>query len=471
MDSSTQETKVLILDGDSGQVIARGRSAHPVHGSGGARLSDPRDWWRSLREALAQTGRAGEVSAIAVAAQQHGLVVLGEDGGPLVPATLWNDTTSAEDAELLLSDLGGPEAWVSAVGSVPVAAMTVSKWARLRRVQPSVADAARAVRLPHEYLTERLCGRAVGDRGDASGTGWFSPRRGRYAEEVLLLERVRLDSSLLSEVRTGDEPAGEVTERAAGELGLAVGALVGAGTGDNMAAAAGLGLLPGEPVVSLGTSGTVYARTLRPVEDPSGVLAGFADATQLFLPLACTLNATLAIDRFAGWLGLDREDVSPAGEIVVLPYLDGERTPNLPGATGTIAGLTHASTPSQILQAAYDGAVEPLMLGLELLQAADAGIGTDATLTLLGGGSRGPAWRETVGRLSGRPLLVPAEQELTALGAAVLAAAAATGRDAVSLARRWDTSAGTAVPAAPLESGRLEEIRAARDDLIAWSGP
>jgi len=465
VDCSTQSTTVLVVDEADGSIVARGSAPHAVEGRHGARRSDPEGWWTALAAALAQTGRAGEVGAIAVAGQQHGLVVLDASGAPLAPAPLWNDTTSAPDAAALVEDLGRA-AWAADTGSVPLASFTVAKWANLRRTQPALAAAAAAVRLPHDFLTERLCGRAVTDRGDASGTGWWSPAAGLYADQVLALERVRLDPALLPQVLTGAAPVGTVTAQAAAALGLRAGIAVAAGTGDNMAAAVGLGLEPGTPVISLGTSGTAYAVAERPAADPSGVVAGFADAGERFLPLACTLNATLAVDRVAAWLGLDREAVEPAGEVVVLPYLDGERTPDLPHAAGTITGLRHATTPGQILQAAYDGALEALLAGLDAIEAAASPLDAHAPLVLVGGGARGAAWRATAARLSGRTVEVPDETESVALGAAALAAAArAGGGDAAALARRWDTRRGTRITAVARDDARLARMRDVRARL------
>ena len=185
IDCSTQSTKVLIVDVDSGRVVSLGRASHVVTGTGGARESDPEGWWSALREALGETGLASEVAAISVAGQQHGMVVLDDDGAPLRPAKLWNDTESAPDAAILSDALGGADWWAERVGLVPVASFTATKWAWLRRVEPEVASAAAAIRLPHDFLTERLCGRGTSDRGDASGTGWWSTATEDYLDEVL----------------------------------------------------------------------------------------------------------------------------------------------------------------------------------------------------------------------------------------------------------------------------------------------
>jgi xylulokinase len=466
VDCSTQATKVLVVDPDDGRVVASGRALHEVTGTGGARETDPEVWWDALRAALAETGRAGEVGAISVAGQQHGLVVTDDGERPLRPAVLWNDTRSAPDAAELRDALGA-DAWAERVGVVPVPSFTVTRWAWLRRTEPDVAAATRAIRLPHDWLTERLCGHGVTDRGDASGTGWWSTRDETYSGEVL--ELVELDRALLPEVLGPGEGAGEVV---ADGLGLPAGALVGPGTGDNMGAALGLGLRPGEPVVSLGTSGTAYAAMSARAVDPSGLIAGFADAAGGFLPLAATLNCTLAVDRVATWLGLERDAVAQRTAVTVLPYLDGERTPNLPRAAGTIAGLRHDTEPGQILLAAYEGAVASLVEALDLLAAVGSGLDPDAPVVLIGGGARGRVWQQTVARLAGRAVVVPEAEELVALGAAAQAAAVLTGEPADEIARRWDTRRGATVepPASP-DGETLARIRGVREAALGLLDP
>ena len=469
VDCSTQSTKVLLVDPDSGEIVASGHAPNPVTGEGGARETDPRAWWSGLQAALAATGRANEVGAIAVGGQQHGLVVLDEAGEPLRDAILWNDTRPAPDAERLTAVLGA-DRWAERTGLRPIASFTVSKWAWLRRTEPATAAATRAIRLPHDYLTERLTGRGVTDRGDASGTGWWSPGDERYAADILGLDEVAIDPRLLPELLGPAEPAGEVTTGAATALGMTPGVVVGPGTGDNMAAALGLGLSIGQPALSLGTSGTVFAPATGRSADPTGIVAGFADATGRFLPLACTLNCTQAIDRIAGWLGLDRDDVADSGSVVVLPWLDGERTPDLPLAAGTIVGLRHTTTPQQILMAAYEGAVASLLDALASIGEAAGGMDPAAPIVLIGGGARGRTWREVVRRLSGRPVLVPNAEELVALGAAVQATAIWHGEEPAAVTRRWNTGAGTLLDPLPRDDERLARIRAIRDVVVREGG-
>jgi xylulokinase len=463
VDCSTQSTKVVVIDVDSGEEIASGRAPHTVEGTGGARETDPRVWWDALCLALRETGVADRIASIAVAGQQHGLVCLDASGTPLRPAILWNDTRSAADAVRLTEALGGAPVWAARIGVVPVASFTASKWAWLRRLEPEVAARTAAIRLPHDYLTERLCGAGVTDRGDASGTAWWSAETGQYANEVLALPEIDLAPELLPRILGPGEVAGTVSAATAAATGLSAGALVGPGTGDNMAAALGLGLRPGVPVLSLGTSGTAYMVSETRTADPAGDVAGFADATGRFLPLACTLNCTLAVDRVAGWLGLDRDDVAPNNGVVVLPYFDGERTPNLPGAAAAVFGLRHRTDPRSILMATYEGAIVSLLDAIDTIDACSSGVEPDAPLLLIGGGSQGATWQRTVQRLSGRAVSIPAATELVAIGAAVQAAAVLTGEQPQAVAGRWHTDRGTLLEAQSRDTQTIALQRAVRE--------
>ncbi|WP_327351586.1 xylulokinase [Streptomyces sp. NBC_01304] len=472
VDSSTQSTKVLIVDAATGHVVARGQAPHTVSpgADGGGRESDPRQWWEALVEAVRRCGPAAhQVAAVSVGGQQHGLVTLGSDGAPVRPALLWNDVRPAPQSERLIEEFGGAKAWAERIGSVPGPAFTVAKWAWLCAHEPEAAAATAAVRLPHDYLTERLTGDGTTDRGDASGTGWWAAATEAYDEEILA--RVGLDPALLPRVVRPGEVAGTV--RGLPELPFSRGVLVAPGTGDNAAAALGLGLRPGTPVLSLGTSGTVYAVSRRPAADASGTVAGFADARGDWLPLACTLNCTLAVDRVAALLGRDREAVEAGGTVTVLPFLDGERTPNLPGASGLLHGLRHDTSPGQILQAAYDGAVFALLKALDLVLATDPGgapSAEDSALLLIGGGARGNAWQQTVRRLSGRAVQVPQADELVALGAAAQAAGLLTGEDPAAVARRWGTARGPVLEPVERDEAALERIAGVLGDAGALLG-
>ncbi|NEA82353.1 xylulokinase [Actinospica acidiphila] len=458
VDTSTQSTKALVVDVATGRVVASGQAPHTVT-SGTGRESDPRQWWDALTEALRQCGEAAhEAAAVSIGGQQHGLVTLDEHGEPVRPALLWNDVRSAPQASRLVEELGGAKAWADRTGSLPTASFTVTKWAWLAEHEPDAVRATKAVRLPHDYLTERLTGQGTTDRGDASGTGWWASATEAYDEEILA--HVGLDPALLPRVVRSGEVAGTV--RDGHDLPFSKGTLVACGTGDNAAAALGLGVRPGTPVMSLGTSGTVYAVSEHRPADPTGTVAGFADARGDWLPLACTLNCTLAVDRVATLLGLDREAVEPGRGVTLLPFLDGERTPNLPHSSGLLHGLRHDTTGGQLLQAAYDGAVYSLLAALDLVLDEDADPSTP--LLLIGGGARGIAWQQTVRRLSGRPVQVPEARELVALGAAAQAAGLLTGEDPAAVARRWGTAEGPVLDAVEREEETLSRLAGVLSD-------
>ncbi len=463
VDCSTQATKVVVVDADSGELVASGRVANEVFRSGAASETDPGYWWQALAKALAQTGCSGEIAAISVAAQQLGVVSLDSHHRPLRRAILWDDTRSAHAAEELRNLLGGPDAWAEAVGTQPMAGQSVASWSWLRRAEPAIAKDTAFIRLPHDFLTEKLTGNGVTDRGDASGTGWWSGRHGSYVPEVLDLPIVQVDESMLPRVLGPDEPAGEVIAEAAAHTGLSAGIPVACGTGDNMAAALALAITPGTPVISLGTSGTAYLRSERSSADPSGQVFALASASGDHLPLTCTLNATLAVDNLARILGLGREDVAERTKIVVMPYLSGERLPNYPYARGTIAGIDHATTAKDILLAAIEGVAYSLVRSIDTLGRNSSGIEPDAPIVLIGGGAKGKIWQQVIGRLSGRSLLIPQSEELVAWGAAAQAAGILLGDPAVDVARRWNVADGPRVPSCPLDQEAIERIAEVRE--------
>ncbi|RKR88002.1 xylulokinase [Micromonospora pisi] len=444
VDSSTQSCKVMIRDAETGELVRSGRAAHPV----GTEV-DPQAWWDALQDAVVQAGGLADVVAASVAGQQHGMVCLDERGAVVRPALLWNDTRSAGAATELIEELGvsgraadagesgdrvgdlvaGRQAWAEAVGSVPVASFTVTKLRWLARNEPASAERTAAVCLPHDWLTWRLAG-AGGldtlrtDRGDASGTGYWSPRTGEYRFDLL-------------EQAFGRRPVVPVVLDPTGRAGeLANGAPLAPGTGDNAAAALGVGALPGDVIVSVGTSGTVFSVAETPSQDSSGAVAGFADATGRFLPLVATLNAARVLDAAAKLLGVDLDELArlalsaPAGAdgLVLVPYLEGERTPNRPLATGAVHGLTlRTSTPAHLARAAIEGLLCGLADGLDAMVAQGA---TVNRVILVGGGARSEAVRRIAPEVFGCPVLVPAPGEYVADGAARQAAWVALGGDA-----------------------------------------
>jgi len=473
VDSSTRSTKVELRDLATGDLVASGHSPHPATFPPVSE-QHPDDWWSALVDAFGHCGaERSNVVAISIAAQQHGLVLLNADYQPIRPAALWNDTTSAPEAAALVDFLGADE-WAAACGSVPVASFTITKLAHLAATSPESLERTAHVLLPHDELTRRLTGRCVTDRGDASGTGWWSPATGSYRRD--LLEIAAPDSARpdwLPEVLAPNAMAGELLPTAAEELGLPAGIAVGAGTGDNMAAALGVGLALGDVCLSLGTSGTVSARSTRPTADSSGIVAGFADATGAFLPLVCTLNATKVTDSIASLMGVDAAGFDAlalsghpgANGLVLLPWFDGERTPNRPHATGALEGLRTDVTREQLARAATEGVLCGLLEGLDQL-AASMKTQHSGRYVLTGGGARSGAYRQLLADLSGSTWNVLSDEEFVARGAALQAAAVVNGCSVEAQLSEWPLAAGSFVEptAAASMSGEIRSAyRAVRD--------
>ena len=459
VDSSTQSTKVMVCDAQTGAIVRQGRASHPD-----TTEVDPDVWWAAFKEATSG-GLLDGVDAISVAGQQHGMVVLDDSGLVVRPALLWNDTRSADAARDLIDELGGPGAWVQAVGTVPVASLTVAKLRWLAVAEPELAGRVRDVALPHDWLTKRLLedgsrprAELVTDRGDASGTGYWSPATGKY--RVDLLERAFGREVGVPRVLGPSDAAGRT----------GAGLLVAAGTGDNMGAALGIGLGPGDVVVSLGTSGTVFAVHDKPTSDPGGFVAGFADATGRFLPLVCTLNAARVLTAGARMLGTDLAGLdalalkaSPgSGGVVLLPYLDGERTPSLPEATATLGGLTRANmSPENVARAHVEGMLCGLADGLDALTA--QGIRPERVL-LIGGAARSRAVRAIAPGIFGLPVALPNPAEFVALGAAKQAAWSLAAQTDQSPQPSWEGSAALVLE--PTGGRDRAAVRAAYRSLL-----
>ena len=442
VDCSTQSTKVLVVDAETGTVVRSGSAPHPD-----ATEVNPAVWEDAYRSVTGGDFLAG-VEAVAVGGQQHGMVTLDADGRVVRPALLWNDTRSAGAAADLVRELGGPGAWADATGSVPVASFTVTKLRWLAEHEPDLAARVERVVLPHDWLTTRLGGETVTDRGDASGTGYFSPATGAYRPDLL-----RLAFGREVELPRVAGPAEAVGSTDAG-------ATIAPGTGDNMAAALGLGAGPGDVVVSIGTSGTVFAVSEEPTADASGFVAGFADATGRFLPLVCTLNAARVLTATAGLLGVDLARLDElalstpdSGGLVLLPYLDGERTPDLPAARGLLHGLTRANaTPATLARAAVEGLLCGLADGLDALR--DQRVPIRRAL-LIGGGARSAAVRALAPAILGVPVAAPEPAEYVALGAARQAA--------------WTRSGRTEPPTWPIPTTELPETTPATEVRAAYA--
>ena len=440
VDSSTQSCKVVVRELETGAIVRTGRAPHSV----GTEV-DPNLWWDALLTAIADAGGLADVAAISVGGQQHGMVALDAGGRVIRDALLWNDTRSAQAALDLIDEVGAAE-FAERTGSVPVASFTLTKLRWLADAEPANAARVAAVALPHDWLTWRLRGfgphnpvltELTTDRSDASGTSYFNPVTNEYDYDLVdrALRRAPFGNSgdqsrvILPKVLNPGDVAGHLD----GSPEFSKETLVGAGAGDNAGAALGLGASTGDVVISIGTSGTVFAVTDTPSRDVTGTVAGFADAAGGYLPLVATLNAARVLDAIARLLAVDHDalgqlalEADPgAGGAVLHPYFEGERTPNLPNATATLSGLTLASTSrANLARAAIEGMLCGLADGLDAVLAQGV---TASRLLLVGGSAQNPAVSAIAAQVFGVPVVVPEPAEYVALGAAVQAAWALTG--------------------------------------------
>jgi xylulokinase len=437
IDSGTQSTKVMAINVDTGEVAGEGRAPHS-----GKSTQNPHQWWDALRTAIGALDLANlNVCGLSVAGQQHGCVLVDKTGEVVRPAPLWNNVDAAPDADRLneLAD------FASEVGSRLVASFTIAKLAQIKRTAPEDIARSSGVCLPHDWLNFRLTGRLASDRGDTSGTGWWSSEQGRERRDLLALAVGEPDAKRLRlpEVRGPNEPAGALSQEAATELGLPEGIPVGPGTGDNMGAALGVGADVGEMVISLGTSGTAFAVSDKPTADQSGEVCGFADATGRFLPLACMLNCTRVVDEVANSVGIERSaaldlvaEVEPgSGGLLLMPYFGGERTPNLPEATGSLTGITNENLkPELLVRAALDSVAAGLAYCVEALHRVHV---RAPKIVLVGGGATHRAWQQAIADAIGSQVVVRSGHEHAARGAAIQAAAIVRGESVDDIAKRW----------------------------------
>lgn len=446
VDSSTQSCKVVLIDAGSGHIVRTGKASHPD----GTEV-DPARWWEALQAAFSDAGGLADVGALAVAGQQHGMVLLDDAGQVIRPALLWNDTRSAQAAADLIAELGA-EVLARRCGSVPVASLTITKVRWVRDHEPDNLSRVAAVALPHDWLTWRLRGygpagesplgpdleQLTTDRSDVSGTGYWSPTTGSYDTELFEIATGRTARAANP---NGSAEAGVILPRVVGQSD-AVGTVhesfsnkldggqitLGAGAGDNAAGALGLGAAAGDVVVSIGTSGTVFAVTEQPSSDVTGTVAGFADASGQFLPIAVTLNAARILSSVASLLDVTFDEFADlalsaepgSGGVVLIPYFEGERTPNLPDATASFHGLSIASTTREnFARAAIEGMLCGLADGLDAITASGA---EAKRLLLIGGAVQNPSVQLVAGQIFNVPVVIPTPGEYVARGAAVQAA-------------------------------------------------
>jgi xylulokinase len=390
---------------------------------------DPAHWLTGLHASFKDAGGLDDVEAISIAGQQHGMVALDSDGEVIRPALLWNDTRSAKEAEDLNREVGGDHVIARKVGSKLVASFTASKVRWMADHEPDNASRVASIALPHDWLSWQLQGgkdltKLFTDRSDASGTGYFDPSTSHYRDEIVRLALRHDQNFTLPKIIEPSQFGGTTL----------AGIPIAAGAGDNAGAALGIQAQPGDVIVSLGTSGTAFAVSETPTHDPSGEVAGFADATGRYLPLVCTLNAARILDAACRILGKTHDEVAHlalaakpgANGLTLLPYFEGERTPNRPKATGVFAGMNlNNSNPEDIARAMVEGMLAGLADAVDSLVALGVGINR---ILLIGGAAKNPAVPVIASALFGREVLVPPAGEYVANGAAKQAAWALLGQ-------------------------------------------
>lgn len=431
IDSSTQSCKVVIRDLETGKVVREGRSGHPA----GTQV-DPEKWWQALLEAFIDAGGIDDVAAMSVGAQMQGMICLAEDGTVVRDAMLWNDNTCARALDNLNEEFGAEE-WISRTGQPLSVSSTVAKVRWVRDNEPENAKLTAAVCLPHDYLTWRLRGFGPGnpgldqlttDRSDAAGTAYWSGDQDDWQWDLLELGLGK--RAILPKILGPHDSAGKT---AAGLPGVPEGIVLGVGGGDNALGALALGLEVGDAVLSIGTSGTVYARTDKVVHDYNHVVASYAAATGDQLPLMATLNAARDLDAATRILGRDHAEIASlamqgepgAGGITVLPYFEGERTPYLPDARASIHGLSLDNfNPRNLARAMVEGMVCSLVVGLNAV--IDCGVPVER-LYIIGGAARNAAVQQILPQVTEVPIVAPAPGEYVTVGSAMQAAAALNG--------------------------------------------
>jgi xylulokinase len=465
VDSSTQSCKVVIRDGVTGELVREGRATHPD----GTEVN-PAHWVSALDTAIAAAGGLDGVAAISIGGQQHGMVALDSDGKVIRDALLWNDTRSADAATALNKELGGDAETAKQVGSVLVASFTATKLRWLADSEKDNAAKVAGVALPHDWLSWQLqhgkgdaldFGKLFSDRSEASGTGYFDPTTSQYRRDILAKvlrtdREIHLPKIISPAQFGGTTPAG---------IPIAPGA------GDNAAAALGIQAQAGDVVVSLGTSGTAFAVSETPTHDASGQVAGFADATGRFLPLVCTLNAARILDAATRILGKTHDEVGAlalsakpgANGLSLLPYFEGERTPNRPHATGVFGGMNlNNSNAADIARAMVEGMLCGLVDAVDALEKLGVNV---KRIILIGGAAKNPAVSQIAAALFGREVLVPPAGEYVANGAARQAAWALLGGDSAPI---WDLGKIEKVSATATPDV-VERYRTLRDRTENWS--
>lgn len=433
IDSGTQSTKGIALDIESGKVVAEARAPHSLIGGlpAGHMEQHPAEWVAAMEQVLAEVGAKidrSRVRGIGISGQQHGFVPLDADNKVIRPAKLWCDTSTAPECEILTKKLGGTKAVIRLTGLPFLPGYTAPKILWLKRHEPANFRRLAHVLLPHDYLNFHLTGVHFMEHGDASGSALMDVRRRSWSKPVLDAIDRRL-ASCLPPLTDSSRPAGTLRPELAKRFGFDGDVIVSAGGGDNMMGAIGTGnVRPGVVSASLGTSGTIFAFSKKPVVDPRGEIAAFCSSTGGWMPLVCTMNVTLVTEHFAKLFGMDHAAMNAAVDsieagsngLILLPYLDGERTPNLPQGKGVLFGATRANTsPAHIMRAAMEGATLGMNHGLRRLAALGV---KPREIRLTGGGARSAVWRQLMADIFGVPVVKMVQDEGAALGGAIQAA-------------------------------------------------
>lgn len=434
IDSGTQSTKAVVVRARDGRVVGAASKAYGLLPGlpPGHKEQHPQTWVDALVASVRGALRAADVPgasvrAIGVSGQQHGFVPLDAAGRVIRPAKLWCDTSTAPQCAILLKRLGGLAGAIRRIGNGIPPGFTAPKILWLKQKEPRRFARLATVLLPHDYLNFWLTGEKTMEPGDASGTALMDVRARRWRREALRAVDAHL-AEMLPPLRESSEPVGRLRAEAARALGLPTSVLVAAGGGDNMMGAIGTGnTKAGVVTASFGTSGTVYAWSARPVVDPRGEIAAFCDSTGAWLPLLCTMNVTVATEMVRRAFGWDHAEgdrqaasVAPgAGGLLLVPYLEGERTPNVPEGTGVFFGANARTfTPAALIRAAMEGATLGMNYGLNRLRALGV---TPRQIRVTGGGARSPVWRQVMADVFGCEVIGMKTAEGSAYGAALQA--------------------------------------------------
>ncbi|MDH7511718.1 MAG: xylulokinase [Clostridiales bacterium] len=430
IDSGTQGTKALVID-FNGKVLGRGYAPHRFTAGlkPGESEQHPGVWVEALKKALAGALREAKINpksiiSLGISGQQHGFVPLDKKGVPIRPAKLWNDTSTVEETGMIVENLGGKKSFIRKLGISLAVGYTASKILWLKRNEPQNFARLATIHLPHNYLNFWLTGVPAMEFGDASGTGLMNIRRRCWHPEAI----AAIDSGLeakLPPLRHPAEPIGYIKKEIAFGFGMEK-VLVSSGGGDNMMAAIGTGnVVQGVCTLSLGTSGTIYSYSARPFTDPEGEIAAFCDSTGGWLPLLCTMNVTNTTEFFKAILKLSNKSLealatqapSGAGGLIFLPFLDGERVPVLPFATGVFFGLNKKTFNAACLaRSIIEGTILNLGYGFARMQRLGL---KPSEIRATGGGARSRLWLQIVADVFKVPVVTLAEQEAAAFGAAL----------------------------------------------------